>query len=90
VALRGWLESGTLTLPAVESLVAGQPVDCDAREAQLVRQQQAAWMFLVANAPQAMLTRDVLLKLHATIAGLDAFAPCQRSRGIDPPSLVED
>jgi hypothetical protein len=76
----GWLEGGTLTLPAVESLVAGQPVDCDAREAQLVRRQQAAWIFLVANAPQLMLTRDVLLKLHAMIAGLDAFAPVELRR----------
>jgi hypothetical protein len=73
----GWLEGGTLTLPVVESLVAGQPVDCDAREAQLVHRQHAAWMFLVANAPQTMLTRDVLLTLHATIAGLDALAPVE-------------
>jgi hypothetical protein len=73
----GWLEGGTLALPVVESLVAGQPVDCDSREAQLVRRQLAAWTFLVANASQAMLTRDVLLTLHAMIAGLDALAPVE-------------
>lgn len=70
----GWLEGGTLTLPVVESLVAGQEVSCDPREAQLVRRQQAAWTFLVEKAPQLTLTRDLLLTLHATIAGLDASA----------------
>ncbi len=76
----GWLEGGTLTLPQVESLVAGEPVDCDLREAELVRRQQAAWMFLVANAPRLTLTRDVLLTLYATIAGLDPAAPVELRR----------
>ena len=73
----GWLEGGTLTLPTVESLIAGQEVDCDPREAQLVRRQQAAWTSLATNAPQLALTRAVLLSLHATIAGLDPMAPIE-------------
>lgn len=44
--------------PTIESFIAGQDVDCDPREALLVRRRQTGWTSLVTNASQPKVTHD--------------------------------